>query len=355
MRGTKFSKRDVLKASAAIAAGAVFAKPLKATAPEPSAVTPALIEAARREGKVSFYTAIDLQTAERLGKAFEAKYPGIGCRVERNGAERIFQRIGQEQASRIHAVDVVGSTDTSHFLSWKRDGLLASFLPEEVAKHFPREHVDADAAYATMCAWLCVIGYNTRLVKPDEAPKNFVDLLDPKWKGKLVKAHPAYSGMMTTETFMLARDLGWSYFEKLAQQRVLQLQSASDPPKKLELGERAVTGDGADFLLVIMKERAAPVEIVYPAEGAPLIVVPSGVFANAPNPNAARLLQSFLLGAEVQRIFVDTFALRSVHALVKEKPGRTAFSNIKLMTADPAALEAAAEEVRTRYTKLFGV
>jgi iron(III) transport system substrate-binding protein len=79
---------------------------------------------------------------------------------------------------------VVGSTDTSHFLSWKRDGLLASFLPEEVAKHFPREHVDADAAYATMCAWLCVIGYNTRLVKPDEAPKNFVDLLDPKWKGK---------------------------------------------------------------------------------------------------------------------------------------------------------------------------
>jgi iron(III) transport system substrate-binding protein len=106
---------------------------------------------------------------------------------------------------------------------------------------------------------------------------------------------------------------------------------------------------------VIMKERAAPVEIVYPAEGAPLIVVPSGVFANAPNPNAARLLQSFLLGAEVQRIFVDTFALRSVHALVKEKPGRTAFSNIKLMTADPAALEAAAEEVRTRYTKLFGV
>jgi iron(III) transport system substrate-binding protein len=355
MRDATFSKRDILKASASLVGSAVFVKTLKAAAPEPSAVTPALIEAARREGKVTFYTAVDLQTAERIGKAFQAKYPGIVCRVERNGAERIFQRIGQEQASRIHAVDVVGTTDTSHFLHWKRNALLASFLPEEVAKHFPREHVDADAAYATMCAWLCVIGYNTRLVKPDEVPRSFVDLLDPKWKGKLVKAHPGYSGMMTTETFMLARDLGWSYFEKLAQQRVMQLQSAADPPKKLELGERAVTGDAADNLLLMMKEKGAPVDIVYPAEGAPLVVVPSGVFANAPNPNAARLLQSFLLGAEWQQVFVDTFALRSVHALVKEKAGRTAFSDIKLMTADPAALEAAAEEVRMHYSKLFGV
>jgi iron(III) transport system substrate-binding protein len=350
----RISRRDVLRAGTAITA-TVFAGPGGAAMPEPSAVTPAVIEAARREGKVSFYTAIDLQTAEKIGKAFEAKYPGIVCRVERNGAERIFQRIGQERSSRISAVDVVSSTDTSHFLSWKRNGYLAPYLPEEVARHFPREHVDADAAYATMCAWLCVIGYNTKLVKPGEAPKSFADLLDPKWKGKLVKAHPGYSGMMTTETFLLARELGWPYFEKLAQQRVLQLQSASDPPKKLELGERAVTGDGSDYLLVMLKEKGAAVDVVYPAEGAPLIPVPSAVFADAPNPNAARLLQSFLLSAEGQQTLVDTFALRSVHALVKEKPGRTPFGQIKVLVADPAALEAGAEEVRARYAKLFGV
>ncbi len=277
------------------------------------------------------------------------------CAVERNGAERNFQRIAQEQASNIHAVDVVSSTDTSHFLQWNRNGWLAPFLPEEVAEHFPREHVDADATFATMCAWLCVIGYNTSLVSREAAPKSFVDLLDPKWKGKLVKAHPGYSGMMVTETFILARDLGWSYFEKLAQQRVLQLQSASDPPKKLELGERAATGDGIDYQLVILKEKGAPVEIVYPAEGVPLIVVPSGVFANAPHPNAARLLQSFLLGIEAQRIFVDTYALHSAHRLIKQKPGRTPLSDIKLLMADPAELEAAVDEVKTRYTKLFGV
>lgn len=355
MRYTRLSRRDVLKASAAMPISTFLAQSAKAAGPEPSVVTAALVEGARREGKVSFYTAIDLQTAERIGKAFETKYPGMTCLVERNGAERNFQRIGQEQASGIRAVDVVSSTDTSHFLHWKRKGLLAPFVPEEVARHFLREHVASDGTYATMCAWLCVIGYNTTLVKPDSAPKSFVDLLDLKWKGKLVKAHPGYSGMMVTETFILARDLGWSYFEKLARQQVMQLQSASDPPKKLQLGERAVTGDGIDYQLVLLKEKGAPVDIVYPAEGAPLIIVPSAVFANAPRPNAARLLQAFLLSEEAQRIFVDTYALRSAHSLVKEKPGRMPFSQIKLMTADPAELETAVDEVKTRYTKLFGV
>jgi iron(III) transport system substrate-binding protein len=80
------SRRTVLKASVVLGSATVFAQPLKAAAPPPSVVTPALIEAAKKEGKVSFYTAMDLQFAERLSKAFEAKYPGIAVRVERSGA-----------------------------------------------------------------------------------------------------------------------------------------------------------------------------------------------------------------------------------------------------------------------------
>src|ERR1700704_2877152 len=101
MLNATLSRRDVLKASTALAAGAVFAQPLGAAAPAPSAVTPALIEAARKEGKLSFYSALELPVAERFGKLFEAKYPGITVRVERSGAERLFQRIRQEQASPI--------------------------------------------------------------------------------------------------------------------------------------------------------------------------------------------------------------------------------------------------------------
>ena len=120
MRNGKWSRRDVLKVSAASAAGLVFAEPLRAAAPPPTAVTPALIEAARKEGKVAFYTALELPTAERLAKVFEAKYPGIAVRVERSGAERIFQRIAQEQGSGIKAVDVANSTDPAHYLDWKK-------------------------------------------------------------------------------------------------------------------------------------------------------------------------------------------------------------------------------------------
>ena len=62
-------------------------------------------------------------------------------RVERSGAERIFQRIGQEQASRIYAVDVVCSTDPAHFLDWKSKDWVAPYVPEDVSKYFPPEHV----------------------------------------------------------------------------------------------------------------------------------------------------------------------------------------------------------------------
>jgi iron(III) transport system substrate-binding protein len=354
MPGGQLSRREVLKTSVALAAGTVFAEPLRAAAPEPSAVTPALIDAARREGKLAFYSAIDLVVSEKVARVFEARYPGIAVRVERTGAERVFQRIGQEQASGIHAVDVVCSTDAAHFVTWKRGGWLAPYLPEDVARHLPPEQVDADGMYATACVSLSTIGYNTRLVKPEDAPKSFADLLDPRWKGRIVKAHPAYSGTILTATFLMARDLGWPYFEKLAGQKVMQVQSAGDPPKKLALGERAVQVDGADSIMLMLKEQGQPVEVVHAAEGSPMITTPSAVFRAAPNPNAARLFQNFLFSLEGQQVFVD-YARHSFHRQVAAKPGRTPLSGLKLMTCDPAEIEPHSEEVKARYAKVFGV
>jgi iron(III) transport system substrate-binding protein len=344
----------VLTASTALTFGAVFAEPAKAVAPAPTAVSPALIEAARKEGKVALYSALDITVSETLAKAFETTYSGIAVRVERSGAERIFQRIGQEQTSRIHAVDVVLSTDAAHFVSWKRSGWLAPYVPEDAARHFSADAVDVDGMYATVCASLSSIGYNTNLVKREDAPRSFADLLDPKWRGRMVKGHPAYSGTILTATFAMAHELGWSYFEKLARQKVMQGQSASDPPKKLALGERAVQVDGADAILLQLKEQGQPVEIVHASEGTPLITTPGGVFRSAPNPNAARLFQSFLCSVEGQRAFVDGNR-HSFHALVKGKAGRTPLSAIKVLKSDPAAVEAQSEEIKARYTTLFGV
>src|SRR5918999_5965175 len=191
MQNTRFSRRDLLKISAAAAVAAPLTglptPTARAAAPGPATVTPDLIEAAKKEGKVVWYTSVDLPVAERVGKAFEAKYPGISVRVERTGAERVFQRIGQEYASSIYAVDAVNSSDAAHFIVWKRDGLLAPYVPEDVARHYPPEHKDPDGQFATWRATLSVIGYNTNLVRPEEAPRSFADLLDPKWARKIVK------------------------------------------------------------------------------------------------------------------------------------------------------------------------
>jgi iron(III) transport system substrate-binding protein len=363
MTRIRFSRRDVFRASTAIAAGAVVARigalvrPAQAQARTVAAepITPALIEAAKKEGKLAFYTAMDLPVAEKFAKAFEAKYPGIGVRVERSGAERVFQRIGQEMESRIYAVDVVNSADGAHFIVWKRNNWLAPYLPEEVARHYPAHYYDPDGLWVTTRVWLSSLGYNTNLVKAEEAPKSFADLLDPKWMGKMVKGHPAYSGTIMNATFQIVRELGWPYLEKLAKQRVMQVQSSTDPPKKLALGERAVMADGNDYNLIQLKEAGQPVEVVYPAEGTPLVTGPSAVFKSAPNPNAARLFQNWLHTLEAQQLLVDFARQHSVHALVKEKPGARKLEEIKLWKDDPAGVEKASEEIKTRYAQIFKV
>jgi iron(III) transport system substrate-binding protein len=354
MRKT-ITRRDILKSGTALAASTMFAEPLRAAAPPAEAVTPALIEAAKKEGKVIHYTSVDLPLAEKVGKAFEAKYPGIAVRIERSGAERVFTRIAQERSSNIHACDVVQSSDAAHFVVWKRDGILAPYVPEEVAKYYPPEHKDPDGLFASYRVYLCIIAYNTSLVKADDAPKGFRDLLDPKWAGKIVKAHPGYSGTILTATYQTARDVGWDYYEKLAKQRVLQVQSASDPPKKLALGERAVMADGIEYGIFQLKEKGQAVEALYPKEGTPLIVGPNGIMKTAPNPNAARLFQSFMLSAECQQFNVNFGGLRTAHALVKDKPGRKPMKDIKVMKDDAAAVERDSAEIKAHYVKIFKV
>jgi iron(III) transport system substrate-binding protein len=354
MTANSLSRRTALKGAAAVAATA-FADPVRAALPEASPITPALIAAAKKEGKLVFYTAMDLQLAEHYGKMFEQKYPGVAVRVERSGAERVFQRIGQEYSSNIHAVDVVNTADQAHCITWKQNGWLAPYLPEEVAKYYDKAYYDQDALHLTTRVLVSPFGVNTSLVKMEDAPKSFADLLDPKWAGKMVKAHPAYSGTIMNATFEIVRDIGWDYLEKLAKQRVMQVQSATDTPKKLSLGERAIMVDGAGYLVIQGKEKGEPVDVIYPAEGTPLATSPSAVFKAAPNPNAARLFQNWLHGREGQQLLVDFARQYSPHSQTVEKPGVRKLADIKLMKEDPAGVEKMGEEIKTRYAKLFGV
>jgi len=320
----------------------------------PSSVTHELIEAAKKEGAVVFYTSIELLTAEKIGEAFEKAYPGIKVQVERNGAERIFQRLMQERGAGIHTADVVEASDMTALFAWKRDGWLAPFLPADVTK-WPDDQRDPDGCFATERLTLAPIEYNTKLVKPEDAPKSFADLLDPKWDGKIVKAHPGYSGTIMTVTFEISRDLGWDFFKKLGQQHIMQVQSAADPPKKVAQGERPVAADGGEYVPLQMISQGAPLALVYPTEGTPSIPGGAAVMIDAPHPNAARLFDLYLFSKEGQTLLVQLARLRSFHPDAPVPEGAKPLSEVKIMKADPAAQEKEAEEIKKKYAEYFGL
>jgi iron(III) transport system substrate-binding protein len=339
----------VIGAAAALASGIAAAQ-----GPAPYEASADLVAAATKEGKVVWYSATDVKVAEGLAKAFETKYPGIKVQVERSGAERIFQRINQEYGSKIYTADVIETSDAVHFIHFKKNGWLQPAVPSDVAKFWPKEARDADGQYAAYRMHLSVIAYNTKLVKKEDAPKSHADLLNPKWEGKLVKAHPGYSGTVTTDTHALSQTLGWSYFEKLGKQKVMQVQSSTEPPKKLAQGERAVMADGNEYNVFLLKETGVPIEPVYATDGTTMVVGNAALLKNAAHPNAAKLFYHFMFTRDAQQSNSDIGGLRSFHKEVKEKAGRTPLSQIKLLTSDPAALEKEVETIKKKYEEYFG-
>jgi iron(III) transport system substrate-binding protein len=324
-------------------------------APPPTPVTQQLIDAAKREGKVIFYTSMELQTAEKVGRAFEAAYPGITVQVERNGCERLFQRVAQERSSNIRAADAIECSDMTALLHWKERSWLAPFVPVDVAEKWPSEARDPDGCFATERLTLSPIAYNTKLVTTEEAPKSFADLLDKKWTGKIVKARPGYSGTIMTVTFELSRYLGWDYLKKLGQQDAMSVQAAADEPKAVAQGERPIAADGLEYLVLQIRDQGGPIEPVYPIEGTPSIPAGAGVIVDAPHPNAARLFITWLFSRDGQQLLVDSAWLRSIDPDVKPRAGMMPLSEIKVMKADPVAQEQEVGEIKKKYEAYFGL
>ena len=179
----------------------MLASPVRAQSPEPAAITPALVDAAKKEGKVILYSSMDLPVGEKLGKAFEATYPGVSVQIERSGSERLFQRVDQEFASNIRAADIINSSDASHFITWKRNGWLMPFVPEDVAQIFSGSLSRSRRVVRDLADLAVVDRLQHQPCKGRGRAESFADLLDPKWAGKMVKGHPAYSGTIMTATF----------------------------------------------------------------------------------------------------------------------------------------------------------
>jgi iron(III) transport system substrate-binding protein len=313
----------------------------------------ARVEAAKKEGKVVWYTSLALPTAEKIAKLFEAAYPGVKVEVHRTGSQRILQRVMQELQANLKLVDVIHTSDAGHFVLLKEKKLLMKYAPPGVDA-FPAGFKDKDGYYFTLRATVNVIAYNTKLVPAAEAPKGWKDLLDPKWRGKMVTAHPGYSGVISTHVLALVQLYGWDYFKQLAQNKLMLVQSAVDPAGVVASGERQVAVDGGDYYYYQMKKKGNPIEVVYPKEGVPLVSSPSAIASFAPHPNAAKLFTDFTFTRELQQVMADSEGLYTGHPEVKYPADKPKLSDLKLLTVDPEELEKRNEEIKSRFVEFFG-
>jgi iron(III) transport system substrate-binding protein len=318
-----------------------------------AAAQDARLEAAKKEAKVVWYTSLALPSAEKVAKLFETAHPGIKVEVHRTGSERILARVMQEQKANIKNVDVVHTSDAGHFVFFKEQKLLAKYTPAGVDA-FPAGFKDKDGYFYGLRATVNVIAYNTKAVTAAEAPRTWKDLLDPKWKGKMVTAHPGYSGVIATHVLALVNAYGWDYFKQLAQNKLMLVQSGVDPSGVVASGERVVAVDGGEYTFYQNKKKGNPIEIVYPKEGVPLVVSPTAIMSSAPHPNAAKLFTDFTFSREIQQVMADSEGLYTGHPEVKYPADKPKLSDLKLLSVDPEELDKRNEEIKKRFVEFFG-
>ena len=261
-------------------------------------VTPELIEAAKKEGEVMFYGAITVNSSKAIGDAFEKKY-GIKLHHWRGDATELINRALAEARAGKPAFDVtLGNEVVMTTLDEKK--LFAVFDPP-AARGYPKQFLDLDKR---MTPWRVLpygLNYNHKMLKAEEAPKSWEDLLAPKWKSKFGMANPGIH--VTTLQFVLNLDklLGTQWLkvvEGWAKQEPRLGRSLADTIQPLTSGEVPVA-------IGYIKDKfqyPGPIEYVRMNKYlASLSFV--AINRQAPHPNAARLFTDFFLGAEPQRIF----------------------------------------------------
>ncbi len=270
------------------------------------AANDALIAAAKREGEVVWYTTqIVNQLVRPIAAAFEAKY-GIRVRYNRaNSIETAVKLLAESRAGRPQA-DVFDGTTT--VVPLKTEGYVLQWLPE-AAKNYPAELKDPEGYWIANNLFMITPGFNTSLVPRGGEPRTYQDLLDPKWRGKLVwsasSSNSGSAGFIGTVLAEMGEDKGMAYLRALAKQEIASTGTAArEVLDKVIAGEYPVALQIFNHHAVISSKKGAPAGWIAmePVTGT---VSVAAVHKNAPHPNAAKLLAEFLASREGQSIFRD--------------------------------------------------
>ena len=333
---------------------------LRALAQSAPAITPhekELYEAARKEGgELTWYTAhSDDITAQALGRSFEQLYPGLKVNVLRTTAQVAYQRITQEIKASAIQCDVLSSTDLGHSVELKAKGAFEKYVPENSSKVLDiYKGYDPDGYYFVTSAGMIGIGYNTAKVKAADAPNNWTDLLDAKWKDNIALGHPGFSGYVGTWALTLRNKYGWEFFEKLAKNNPRVGRSINDTVTMLNAGESAVAGSGPVGTLLDSLKKGNPLAMIYPTDGTVLIIAPSSIMKGAKHPNAARLFMEFLMSEGASRIWVEHFN-ESMRPEVSAVAGAVSAKDLKIIRPTVAEITKGVPEVIKQWRETFGV
>ncbi|HVE52571.1 MAG TPA: extracellular solute-binding protein [Ramlibacter sp.] len=282
----------------------------------------ALYEAAKKEGEITWYTVPQTsEVAEKMGRTFTSRYPGVKVNVVRTTAQVAFQRLNQDLKAATPNCDVFTSTDLAHYVDLKGRNLLLKYHPAAVAKQDKRvQNMDPDGYFHASSCFMMGLVYNTAKVTAAAAPRAWSDLLDPKWSGAALVAHPAYSGAAGAWCIEMRKIYGDAFFKKLAANKAHVGRSTIDAVTAVISGESSVSA-GPMSLAARSASRGNPVATLAPREGPVMILSPTGILAHSRRPNASKLFVEWLLGSEdTERISVEEFSV-PLRANAKPAPG----------------------------------
>ena len=261
-----------------------------------------LMEGAKQEGKVVWYTAMSTDSNDAVRKAFEKKYPFIKVEIFRSRGPKLNAKVLMENRSGRHLWDVINSSGFNMHELQKYNLFDKYFSPEGEA--VPQKYRDSEGYWAAVYLSPLVPGYNTRLVEPRDVPKSYYDLLDPKWKGKMA------FDLGDVEWFanfwkLKGENQCLHFMEQLAKQDLYMMTGHTLQAQMLAAGEFALGVNLYAYRLEYMKGRGAPVDWVA-LEPSLTYFFPSSVAVKAPHPNGAILFQDFILSKEGQQIIASS-------------------------------------------------
>jgi iron(III) transport system substrate-binding protein len=323
---------------AALAPLALAIRPARAQTPAGAAEWKKVIEAAKTEGKVVMYTgAVGNTVIPKIAAAFEAKH-GIRMEVLEARASELRERIRTEQAAGKVLGDVSHNGSTTTQLQME-EGVFVPYgsLPSAGRPVAPFK-ADGTRVPIYVIAWGVLV--NTEMVKPAEEPKSWKDLLDPRWKGKIIADDVRALGGGAVFFMVTHQAFGRGYHDKLAEQRPHMNRELRGNYRRVARGEYPLF---VPFTLAdILDVKGLPLKALPMAEGAPYVLFQGTIFKGAPHPNAARLLMDFFLSDEVQLLYASAGFGSVVGGLGSRiAPEARAVAQAKLLgTTDPKRQEA---------------